>query len=135
MVPLEHQRRTVSADRSDPMKRRQEVTDMERTGRASHHKNLFYLALLLPLALAAPGCLQSPLEFGGGTSGAIAANLAPDQSYTPSVGDRAVLLGTGLDAPADQAPLLADVTSFDKYERAIKSQAAAELSDMEQAGA
>ncbi|MDR3639394.1 MAG: hypothetical protein P4L84_36670 [Isosphaeraceae bacterium] len=58
--------------------------------------------------------------------------MAPDPSYTPSVGDRAVLLGSGVDAPSDQVPLLKDMTAFDKYERAVKAQTTSELADMEQ---
>jgi hypothetical protein len=95
-------------------------------------RHLLYLILSFGLG-AAPGCIQG-LEFGGESTGAIAPGLVPDPSYTPSVGDRAVLVGSGADAPGDMLPLLKDVTEFDKYERAIKSQATSELADMEQQG-
>lgn len=104
---------------------------MQRVNSASPDKRSVLLPLFLLIAV--PGCLQ-PLEFGGQTGSAIAPNMAPDPSYKPSVGDRAVLLGTGADAPSDQVPLLQDVTAFDKYERAIKSANTAEFPEMEQQG-
>lgn len=101
---------------------------MQRVGSASRNK-CFALLLLI----ATPGCI-APLEFGGQSSGTVAPDQAPDPSYEPAVGDRAVLFGTGADAPSDQVPLLQDLTAFDKYERAIKSANTGDLSDMEQQG-
>lgn len=110
---------------------RDEVKDMERVG---HKVNQSHKWLLLSsILLAAPGCL-SGLELGGSPGSAIDANMMPDPSYRTSVGDRAVLFGTGPDAPSDLVPVLVDLTAFDKYERIVKSRETFELTEMEQAG-
>ena len=108
-----------------------EVRFMKGVGNARSHSRRFWLAILL--TLAAPGCL-SPLDLGGSPGGLIEPGMGPDPSYKPGIGDRAILFGTGADAPADMVPLLTDVTAFDKYERAVKQTGASQLSEMEQDG-
>lgn len=102
---------------------------MERARRGYHWKQLC-LALFL-LVASVPGCVDASLGMAGGPGG-IGPGFAPDPSYTPSVGDRATLVGNDADAPPESVPLLRDVTAFDKYERARRSQSTSELADMEQ---
>ncbi len=102
---------------------------MGRIGVLKHRKSM--VALMGPLVLLVAGCGDMNL---GAQSLPSVANMAPDPSYQPSVGDRAVLFGQGADTPGDQAPLLKDLTAFDKYERAIKSQSTGEFTEMEERG-
>jgi hypothetical protein len=105
---------------------------MERVG-AGLRGNALYVFWVLSLT-ALPGCLDGGLLPGAESPGALPANMAPDRSYRPSVGDRAILYGTETDAPWGLVPLLPDITTFDKYERAVASQSSTELTDMEREG-
>lgn len=104
---------------------------MSGVGNALSRWRGFWFAFLF--TLAAPGCL-APLDQGESPGGVIEPGMEPDPSYQPGVGDRAILFGTGPDAPAEMVPLLTDVTAFDKYERAVKQPGNSLLTEMEQDG-
>src|SRR5215213_1803288 len=86
------------------------------------------LALLLVMIA---GC--GPMgELGASTSGL--QGMVPDPHYSPRDGDRAYLYGMRDGSPIDSIPILSDLTSYDKYERAVHGDEPLELANLEQQG-
>jgi hypothetical protein len=85
------------------------------------------LAMLLVMI---SGCMPLGGELGAST----ALNMVPDPSYRAREGDRAYLYAVRDGSPLEQTPVLSDLTSYDKYERAIQADDPLELGNLEQQG-
>src|SRR4051794_23622896 len=91
-------------------------------------RRLVALALLLVMFA---GCAPLGGELGASTS---MLNMVPDPNYQPREGDRAYLYGMRDGYPLESIPVLSDLTSYDKYERAIQADEPLELASLEQQG-
>lgn len=75
--------------------------------------------------------------FGGcSTGGELGASTAvngqvPDTDYVPKEGDRASLYGLDDGVPFERFPILADMTSYDRYERAFDTGDNTEMANLE----
>jgi hypothetical protein len=87
------------------------------------------VALALLLVMVA-GCMPMGGEFGASA----AVNMVPDPGYQPREGDRAYLFAMRDGAPLEAIPVLSDLTSYDKYERALSADEPLELASLEQQG-
>src|SRR5947199_10270575 len=87
------------------------------------------LVALAWLLVTVAGCGLG--EIGASTS---MQNMVPDPSYQPREGDRAYLYGMRDGYPLESIPVLSDLTSYDKYERAIQADEPLELASLEQQG-
>jgi hypothetical protein len=80
------------------------------------------------LLMSVTGCMPMG-ELGASTA---ALNLVPDPNYNAHAGDRAWLYAMTNGAPAEQIPVLSDMTAYDKYERCLQADDPLELANMEQ---
>jgi hypothetical protein len=82
------------------------------------------------------GCAPAGAEIGGMSGGQplIGADMVPDPTYQPRIGERAVLYALEDGNPIERLPLLKDVTAYDIYVRSRQARDDERLRELEEQG-
>jgi hypothetical protein len=88
------------------------------------------------LSVFVVGCVPVGAEIGGSSGGQalIGADMVPDPTYHPRIGDRSVLYAIEEGTVLERLPLLKDVTAYDIYVRSLQAKDAERLFELQQQG-